>query len=235
MTYKSRGFTFMELLAVIIILGILSAIALPKLFELTNETLDGSVQAVAGSLGSASAINYAAFVANSAKVGVQRLNAANVCTDAILGPLLVGGGASGTSNQTGNGNGNGNNGNANGNGNGNGNGNNGNGNGNGNSDGNNGNGNGNGNNGNGNGNNGNGNGNGNANGKGNGGSNNANGNGASVSQLMPNTNGVTYAVLTPPTGNCSGANAGGTMVSCVLTATNGTVTRSATATVICTG
>src|SRR4051794_14366810 len=127
MTDKSLGFTVMELVTVIIILGILSAIALPKLIDLTNEALDGSVQGVAGSVGSASAINYAAFVANSAKDGVQRLNAENVCTEAILGPLLVGGGARGTSQQNGNGNGNGNNGNGNGNGNGNnGNGNNGN-------------------------------------------------------------------------------------------------------------
>src|SRR3954453_503954 len=163
MINRSHGFTLMELVTVIIILGILSAIALPKLLDLTNETLDGAVQGVAGSLGSASAINYAAFTANPAKGGVQRLNAANVCTEAILGPLLVGGGVSVNSN------GNGNNGNVNGNGNGN----NGNGNGNGSGNGNNGNGNGNGN-----GNNGNGNGNGNGNnGNGNG---NANGNGANV-------------------------------------------------------
>ena len=81
MNHKTRGFTLMELVTVIIILGILSAIALPKLVDLTNETLDGAVQGIAGSLGSASAINYAAFVANSGKAGVQRLNAANVCTE----------------------------------------------------------------------------------------------------------------------------------------------------------
>jgi prepilin-type N-terminal cleavage/methylation domain-containing protein len=111
MSDKSRGFTLMELVTLIIILGILSAIALPRLVDLTNETLDGSVQGVAGSLGSASAINYAAFVANPAKDGVQRLNAANVCTEAILGSLMVRGGGRTTSNGIGNGNGNGNNGN----------------------------------------------------------------------------------------------------------------------------
>ena len=46
-----------------------------------TETLDASVQEVAGSFGSP--INYAAFVANSAKAGVQRLNAANICNEAI--------------------------------------------------------------------------------------------------------------------------------------------------------
>ena len=79
--HKSRGFSLIELIAAVIILGILSAIALRKLVDLTNETLEGAVQSVAGSLGSASAINYAAFVANSGKAGVQRLNAANVCTE----------------------------------------------------------------------------------------------------------------------------------------------------------
>ena len=91
MTYKSRGFTVMELVTVIIILGILSAIALPRLVDLTNETLDGAVQGIAGSLGAASAINYAAFVANSAKAGVQRLNAANICNEAIGWHIACGG------------------------------------------------------------------------------------------------------------------------------------------------
>jgi hypothetical protein len=36
-----------ELVTVIIILGILSAIALPKLVDLTNETLDGAVHGIA--------------------------------------------------------------------------------------------------------------------------------------------------------------------------------------------
>src|SRR5690349_8487403 len=91
MTDELRGFTALVLIAAVLILGVLSAIALPRLIDLTDEALDGSIQAVAGSLSSASFINYGAFAANSAKVGVQRFNAANVCTEAILGPLLNGG------------------------------------------------------------------------------------------------------------------------------------------------
>ena len=67
------------------------------------------------------------------------------------------------------------------------------------------------------------------------GNGNGNGTGTNVSQLMPNTNGITYAVEALPAGSCSGASAGGTVVSCVVAASNGSVTRSATATIICTG
>jgi len=91
---KQKGFTLIELIVVIVILGILAAVALPKFIDLTSEALDASVQGVAGAVSSATAINYGAFQANSAKVGVARLNQANVCDVAVLGPLMLGGSAS---------------------------------------------------------------------------------------------------------------------------------------------
>ncbi|BBP04000.1 hypothetical protein TPL01_16210 [Sulfuriferula plumbiphila] len=58
------GFTLIELVVVIVILGILAAVALPKFIDLTGDASNSAVQGVAGALASASAINYAARKAN---------------------------------------------------------------------------------------------------------------------------------------------------------------------------
>jgi hypothetical protein len=46
---------------------------------------------VAAALTSSSGINFGAFAVSSAMSGVQRLNAANVCTSTLLAPLMAGG------------------------------------------------------------------------------------------------------------------------------------------------
>jgi prepilin-type N-terminal cleavage/methylation domain-containing protein len=55
-----RGFTLIELVMVIVIIGILAAIAIPKFTDLSGEANQAAVNGVAGALSSAAAINYAA-------------------------------------------------------------------------------------------------------------------------------------------------------------------------------
>lgn len=59
---RSHGFTLIELIAVIVILGIIAATAVPRFVDLSQAARESSVEAVAGNLGSASALNYAATV-----------------------------------------------------------------------------------------------------------------------------------------------------------------------------
>ncbi len=81
MKIRSQGFTMIELIVVIVILGVLAATALPKFIDLNTEAKAAALKGVVGAAGSAMTINYSGCAVTGHTVTTGKCVGVANCTD----------------------------------------------------------------------------------------------------------------------------------------------------------
>ena len=84
---RDRGFTLIELVAVMVILAILAVVAIPQFVDLRTEARAAAQAGVGGALSSASTLNYALRSANG---GGQAVANCSTAANLLQSPLPTG-------------------------------------------------------------------------------------------------------------------------------------------------